>query len=126
MQTQLGTLTDTVMQLLGPDRQTVLIENDDGEVAGSPGQASFISWTCTAEGTYYVVVMGFQRHSGTYQLTVIDTSSAPPPPTAPPAPPVPARPPSAKTLTFTIRMCVDHVDDGAAMMPAARAGRALV
>ena len=111
MQTETGSLSDTVMKLLSSDRQTVLIENDDGEVAGHPGQASFISWTCSTAGTYYVAVMGFQRHSGTYTITIQDQEGTPPPPTYGPSPPVPARAPSSSDLSFKIRMCVDHIDD---------------
>jgi hypothetical protein len=103
MTAQTGTLTDTVMQLLDSDRQTVISENDDGEVAGMPGQASFIAWTAPADGTYYVVVMGYQMHVGSYSLTVSDSVTTPPPLSFHGGTTVPARPPSAKTLSFKIR-----------------------
>ena len=37
--------------------------------------ASFIEWTCPASGTYYVLVRGYQRESGTFQLMIADTTT---------------------------------------------------
>ena len=73
IETQLGTLSDSIISLIGTDRETIILENDDGERAD--GMASFIEWTCPADGTYYILVRGYQRASGTFQLMVADTTS---------------------------------------------------
>jgi hypothetical protein len=73
IETQLGTLPDSIISLVDQDRETIILENDDGERAN--GMASFIEWTCPADGTYYILVRGYQRSSGTFQVMVADTTN---------------------------------------------------
>jgi hypothetical protein len=55
-QTALGTLSDSVLALLGSDGRTVLATNDDMS-AGS--RASKITWAAATSGTYYLVVSSY-------------------------------------------------------------------
>ena len=69
MEVQLGTLRDSTISLIDTDRETIILENDDSE-----SMASFIEWTCPATGSYYILVRGYGRESGTFQVMVADTS----------------------------------------------------
>ena len=69
LDTETGTLTDTVMTLLDVDRSTVIVENDD-DARATGGLDSYIEWTCAASGEYYVRVTGFGGSSGTITLSV--------------------------------------------------------
>ena len=51
---KLGSLSDSVISLVGTDRETIILENDDGERAN--GMASFIEWTCPADATMFSFV----------------------------------------------------------------------
>lgn len=69
LDTEVGTLTDTVMALIDTDQQTTIAENDDDERA--TGQLdSYIEWTCPSTGTYYINVYGFGGQTGTISLMV--------------------------------------------------------
>jgi hypothetical protein len=72
METDGQTLTDTVLQLIDPDGSTVISENDDDE--RSDGSLSFIEWTASHDGHYYVDVGGFGSDSGTCSFKVTDTA----------------------------------------------------
>ncbi len=63
--TTLGTLTDTIMSLYGPNSQSTMITtNDDFN-----GLSSRISQTLTP-GTYYVKVVGYLQLFGSYSISV--------------------------------------------------------
>ena len=65
-QTNLGTLYDSVLTLLGHDGQTVLAQNDD---VGSGNYASRIAWQAPDSGTYYLAVATYPASGiGTYVL----------------------------------------------------------
>ena len=69
LDTEVGTLLDTVMDLIDVDQQTTIAENDDDERAS--GQLdSYIEWTCPSTGTYFINVFGFGGDTGTISLTV--------------------------------------------------------
>ena len=55
IETVLGTASDTIVDLVDTDRSTVLVENDDDD-RSNDSYASYIEWTCPADGTYYLVV----------------------------------------------------------------------
>ena len=74
--TEAGTLLDTVMELVAIDGETVLAENDDDERA--TGRAdSYIEWECEESGTYYVVVKGFGVNTGTFSVGIRAISEDP-------------------------------------------------
>ena len=58
LDTEAGTLLDTVMQLKDMDGTTVIMENDDDERAAGRTD-SYIEWECPRSGEYYVMVRGF-------------------------------------------------------------------
>ena len=62
--TVLGTMTDSLLTLFGPDGTTQLASNDD---FGSTG-ASQIAFSLPAAGTYFLAVEGFD--TGSYTLTL--------------------------------------------------------
>jgi hypothetical protein len=51
LDTELGTLDDTIMQLFATDGKTLIAENDDDERGGGKVFDSYIEWTCPASGT---------------------------------------------------------------------------
>ena len=65
--TVLGTLTDSVLRLIGTDGTTELAYDDDG----GPGFASSIDWTAPTSGNYYLEVSGYGSDFGTYNLTTV-------------------------------------------------------
>ena len=69
IETVLGTASDTIIDLVDVDRSTVLVENDDDD-RSTASYASYIEWTCPADGTYYVYVKGYGRDTGTFQFSV--------------------------------------------------------
>jgi hypothetical protein len=71
IETVIGTLDDTVVDLVGTDQSTVLAENDDDE-RDPYSYASYIEWTCPHDGTYYVMVKGFGHATGTFSLMVTE------------------------------------------------------
>jgi serralysin len=74
-----GTLTDTIMAIYD-DAGVYLDGNDDG----GAGAESYLSFTATTTGTYYVMARGYQAKTGTYEIKV--TGEAPPPPPPPQTP----------------------------------------
>jgi Bacterial pre-peptidase C-terminal domain len=60
-----GTLPDTVLRLLSNDGATVVASDDDS----GAGFNSFISYTPTVTGTYYVSAQAFGSNTGTYRLS---------------------------------------------------------
>jgi hypothetical protein len=77
IETTLGTMGDTVIDLVDTDRATVIVENDDDVRVGSRTLASYIEWTCPTDGTYYVMVKGYGSGDvGTYQIAVTDADAA--------------------------------------------------
>jgi len=68
-ETQLVTIDDTIMDLVGTDRTTVIVENDDDDRDGSNTFASYIEWTCPTDGTYYIMIKGYGSSTGTFTLT---------------------------------------------------------
>ena len=71
LETESGTLKDTVMGLLDRDGRTTLVENDD-DTRKSGILASYIEWTCpvTLSGTYYVNVRGYASTRGEFSVMV--------------------------------------------------------
>jgi hypothetical protein len=65
METDGQTLSDTVMKLIGPDGSNVIMENDDSTVKGHGRGTgtSFIEWTASQSGHYYVDVSGGDQGS---------------------------------------------------------------
>ena len=68
-ETAAGSLDDTVMDLLDTDASTLLDENDD-DTRDPNSYASFLEWTCPADGDYYIMVKGYGRSTGSYTLSV--------------------------------------------------------
>ena len=62
----LGSLSDSVLRLVGPDQVTRLSSNDDG----GEGLGSRISFTAGETGTYYAVVEPFSTQTGTWTLSL--------------------------------------------------------
>jgi hypothetical protein len=71
IETVLGSAADTIVDLVDTDRSSVLVENDD-DARDTNSYASYIEWTCPADGTYYVYVKGYGRDIGTFQFSVTD------------------------------------------------------
>eukprot|EP01043_Picozoa_sp_COSAG02_P022592 COSAG02_NODE_1179_length_14040_cov_8.036439_1_plen_1312_part_00 len=75
LDTEVGTLDDTVMELIDMDQQATIAENDDDERA--TGQLdSYIEWTCPTTGTYFINVYGYAGATGTISLTVTQAEDA--------------------------------------------------
>ena len=71
-----GTLEDSVLDLVDTDRATIITENDDDTRDGG-GLASYISWTCPTDGTYFAMVKGYDSWSvGTYHIAVTQASAS--------------------------------------------------
>ena len=66
IETMLGTLDDTVIDVIDTDGKRVLVENDDDE-RGTESYASYIEWTAPADGGYYVAVEAFGSSAGARQ-----------------------------------------------------------
>ena len=98
---ELGTLTDSVMDLVDTDRETVLVENDDS----GDTLASHIEWTAPAAGTYFIMVKAYGSETGTF----LSLTAGSAPVQALPVTPAPALShfmgvaPSATCPTATIR-----------------------
>ena len=59
---------DTVMELLDRNRNRIEYDDDGGNYGGSQ-----IEWTAPDDGTYFVVVMGYDSAgTGTYELSLVD------------------------------------------------------
>jgi hypothetical protein len=73
IETDPQTLDDTIMDLVGTDRATVIIENDDDERDGHEEiYTSYIEWTCPSDGLYYIAVRGYGSSTGTFAFRVTD------------------------------------------------------
>ena len=71
IETVLGTLDDTVVDLVDTDQSTVLVENDDDE-RSADSYASYIEWTCPQDGRYFIMVKGYGRATGTFSVMVTE------------------------------------------------------
>ena len=72
VETELIGLPDTVMYLYDTDGVTQLAENDDSGVAS----ASYLEWTCPADGIYYVRVNGYaESQTGEFRVRVTQLGS---------------------------------------------------
>ncbi len=71
IETFLHSLEDSLLELRDSNSRRLAYNDDWGG-----GTASRIEWTAQSSGTYYVVVKGYQHHTGTYQLLL---SAASPP-----------------------------------------------
>ena len=69
IETDTMTLSDTIMDLLEPDKQTLIVENDDDE-RDANSYASYVEWTCPADGEYIIMVKGYGRATGTFSVAV--------------------------------------------------------
>ncbi len=69
----LGTLADSSLYLYGTNGTTQLAMNDDYGTSC----ASRITWTATADGVYYLKVVGYGTETGTYTLGVSRQNAAP-------------------------------------------------
>jgi hypothetical protein len=69
IQTIIGTLDDTVMDLVDTDGSTQLAENDD-DARDPNSYASFLEWSCPHDGDYYILVKGYGRATGTFTVSV--------------------------------------------------------
>lgn len=58
IETELGTLQDSILNLYSTDRNTKIAENDDDERTNNR-LASYIEWTCPVTGTYFAEVACF-------------------------------------------------------------------
>ena len=65
IETHLGSNSDTVLFLYGPDGD-YLVEDDDSGDSG----ASRLEWVAPSSDTYYIEVSGFETTTGTYQLSL--------------------------------------------------------
>ena len=78
MEVMLGTLDDSIIDLIDTDGSTVIIENDDDERDGRTGYASYMEWTCPADGNYFVMVKGYGDSVGTFDVTVTEAGAVGP------------------------------------------------
>ena len=70
IQVRLGTLTDSVLQLVAPDGETVITTNDDFS-----GMASEIGWRAPALGTYFAAVAApYSSHVGNYSIELTEAA----------------------------------------------------
>ena len=75
LDTEVGTLLDTVMDLVDLDGLGVLAENDDDErLTGRLD--SYIEWTCPTSGQYYANVKGYGEDTGTFTFSITETSAS--------------------------------------------------
>ena len=63
-QSQIGTGTDTVVELYGADGTTLILSNDDSPIANGAGGSttstdSFLTYTATATGAYFIRIREF-------------------------------------------------------------------
>ena len=71
--TTLGSLEDTMIDLVDTNGKAVIASNDDderdtGATAGS--LASYIEWTCPSTGTYYIMVEPYGDDVGTFSVSI--------------------------------------------------------
>lgn len=77
LDTEVGSLTDTVMTLYGTDGTTQLAENDDDSTQQGASLDSYIEWTCPTTGSYTIEVYGFANSIGSFTLTVTEAMNGP-------------------------------------------------
>ena len=66
---ELGTCTDTVVEIWASDRSTYVDSNDDS----NGGLGSELDWSAQQSGTYFIAVRGYaDRNTGTYTLSVLE------------------------------------------------------
>ena len=65
-----GTLTDPITAIY--DLNGIYLDTDDD---GGYGAEAQLTWTATYSGTHYVMGRGYSAATGTYQLTLVDTSA---------------------------------------------------
>jgi hypothetical protein len=63
---------DTVLELFDYTTEPLTDDDDGGE-----GDASQIHWTCEKEADYFVRVIGYERPTGSFDLTVSEASEEP-------------------------------------------------
>eukprot|EP01050_Picozoa_sp_SAG11_P000724 SAG11_NODE_25_length_23789_cov_23.813592_6_plen_693_part_00 len=69
LEVELGTLSDSVLEIYAPDGSSLLAMNDDG--GEGRGLASYILWEAPETGTFFIRVRGYSdRNTGTFSLTV--------------------------------------------------------
>jgi hypothetical protein len=69
LDTEAGTLQDTVMTLMDADQRTTIAMNDDDE--RQTGRVdSYIEWTCSTTAMYFVKVEGFGEDHGSFSLSI--------------------------------------------------------
>lgn len=74
LDTEVVSLTDTMMVLVDSDGTSTLAENDDDErVTGQLD--SYIEWTCPTSGTYYVNVLGYSGATGSFTFAITETTA---------------------------------------------------
>ena len=71
IETHLGSNSDTVLVLYGPDGDYLDEDDDSGEDA-----ASRLEWVAPSSDTYYIEVSGFDGTLGTYQLSLFELGPA--------------------------------------------------
>ena len=74
IEVQLGTLEDSVVDVIDVDRETVLVENDDDERSGASTLGSYVEWTAPAAGTYFIMVKPYETETGTFTVTLTGSS----------------------------------------------------
>ena len=74
LDTEAGSLEDTVMELRDTDGTTTLAENDD-DTRATGRLDSYIEWSCDQSGTYYVAVDGYGESTGTFTLSITDDAA---------------------------------------------------
>ena len=75
---ELGTLDDSLVQVLGDDGSELAFNDDFGETG-----ASRVVWRAAASATFYVEVAGYGDSVGSYTLTVGATTATPAPAAGP-------------------------------------------
>jgi hypothetical protein len=75
IETSLGTLSDTVLELVGIDGVATVDQNDDDQRIAGVVKSSYLEWTCDNGGEYYVLVKGFGSLHGTFELTIAELGS---------------------------------------------------
>ena len=69
IETHLRSNDDTVLVLYGPDGNYLVEDDDSGD-----GAASLLVWTALSSDTYYIEVSGYGGATGTYALSLHETS----------------------------------------------------
>jgi hypothetical protein len=70
----LGTLSDSVLELMEGDQTTIIVENDDDPRVHDV-YASYIEWTCPDTGLYYASVHEYGMELGTFTISITSATS---------------------------------------------------